>query len=62
MGRGTDKLVTCWIPLEDVTFEVGGLCVVEGSSSLPGYARMRETYGSRFDVHYGDETSRTPGR
>ena len=75
MGLGSRQLVTTWIPLHDVTWETGGLAVLEGSSSLPGFARMRGTYGewdtslgehSRHDAaelraKYGD-TSLTPGR
>ncbi len=31
MGRGTDKLLTCWIPYGDVPLEVGGLMILENS-------------------------------
>ncbi len=31
MGRGTPKLLTCWIPYGDVPLEVGGLMVLEKS-------------------------------
>lgn len=61
MGKGSDALLTCWIPLQDVSWEAGGLVVCEGSSSLPGFQRMRETY-AEWDVDYGDRTSRFPGR
>ena len=56
MGKGSKQLFTCWVPLMDIDLEVGGLCVVEGSSSLPGFQRMRETYG-QWDTHFGDHTS-----
>jgi hypothetical protein len=31
MGRGTDEVYTAWIPLSDVSEELGGLIVLEGS-------------------------------
>lgn len=31
MGRGTHKHMTCWVPYGDVSFELGGLMVLEGS-------------------------------
>jgi len=31
MGRGTHRHMTCWIPYGDVSFELGGLMVLEGS-------------------------------
>lgn len=31
MGRGTHKHMTCWLPYGDVTFDLGGLMVLEGS-------------------------------
>ncbi|MFI5356782.1 MAG: phytanoyl-CoA dioxygenase family protein [Opitutales bacterium] len=31
MGRGTHKHMTCWLPYGDVSFELGGLMVLEGS-------------------------------
>lgn len=33
MGRGTKQLYTAWVPYTDITFEIGGLMVLEGSSS-----------------------------
>lgn len=31
MGRGTHKHMTCWLPYGDISFELGGLMVLEGS-------------------------------
>lgn len=31
MGRGTHRHLTCWLPYGDVSFELGGLMVLEGS-------------------------------
>jgi hypothetical protein len=50
MGRGTlDKLMTIWTPFDDVTFDKGTLAICCGSHNLPGYAKLRETYG-KMDV------------
>ena len=32
--------------MEDTPFELGGLCVLEKSHALPGFARFRETYAA----------------
>jgi hypothetical protein len=45
MNRGSTNLTTAWIPLMDVPYELGGLCVLEGSHALPGFDRFRRTYG-----------------
>jgi hypothetical protein len=31
MGRGTHRHMTCWLPYGDVSFELGGLMILEGS-------------------------------
>jgi hypothetical protein len=50
MGRGTiDKLYTVWTPLGDIPLELGTLAVIPGSHRLPGYQRLRATYG-KMDV------------
>ncbi len=46
MGRGTDKLVTAWMPLGDVPCAMGGLLILENSHRL---AELRRGY-ARFDV------------
>jgi hypothetical protein len=45
MGRGSSRLHTVWVPWCEVTPLDGGLVVLEGSNSLPGFQRMRSTYG-----------------
>jgi hypothetical protein len=32
MGRGTHRHMTCWVPYGDISFELGGLMVLEGSN------------------------------
>lgn len=45
MARGSTKLTTAWIPLHNTPYELGGLCVLEGSHRLPGFEHFRNTYG-----------------
>ena len=47
MGAGSRELHTAWLPWHDVPVERGGLVMLEGSSSLPGFAQMRDTYGEQ---------------
>ena len=42
MSRGTSRLFTTWTPLGDISYEMGGLIVLEGSNRN---MRLRETYG-----------------
>lgn len=50
MGRGTqDKLFTTWTPLGDISYQQGPLALCLGSHKLPGFQKVRETYG-RMDV------------
>lgn len=49
MGRGSQRLVTSWIPIGDTPAPMGGLAILEGSHALPSMAHLRETYG-RMDV------------
>jgi ectoine hydroxylase-related dioxygenase (phytanoyl-CoA dioxygenase family) len=46
MGRGTTNLYTAWIPYTDVTWEIGGLMILEGSHRID---KLKNTYG-RKDV------------
>ena len=39
MGRGSARLCTVWVPWSDVPVEHGGLVVLRGSNSLPGFER-----------------------
>ncbi|MBI3973037.1 MAG: phytanoyl-CoA dioxygenase family protein [Chloroflexi bacterium] len=44
MGRGTTRLCTAWTPLSDISYEMGGLMVLEGSHRLEG---LKNTYGQK---------------
>ena len=46
MGRGTRKLFTSWTPLSDITMDMGGLIVLEGSHRQH---ELIDTYG-QLDV------------
>lgn len=46
MSRGTANLYTSWTPLGDISYEIGGLMILEKSNRNQ---RLRETYG-RKDV------------
>ena len=45
MGRGSDRLMTAWVPFGDVPLEMGSLCVCLGSHRDPAFGRLHETYG-----------------
>lgn len=49
MGRGSERLHTCWIPFGDISIEQGTLAMCTGSHRLESFAKLRETYG-RMDV------------
>ena len=49
LNQGSREGLTCWIPLGNVDFALGGLCVVGGSHLDPKYERVRQTY-SNIDV------------
>ncbi len=49
MGRGSTRLMTVWTPLDDVPVELGSLAICVGSHKLPGFDKVRATYG-RMDV------------
>lgn len=46
MGRGSDKLYTVWTPLGDISWELGGLMILENSHRLEN---IKNSYG-RKDV------------
>ena len=46
MGRGSESLMTCWIPFGDNPIELGALAVCSGSHRLPSFAKLRATYGT----------------
>ena len=37
MSRGTDELLTCWIPLMDINMELGTIFVLDGSYSSSSF-------------------------
>ncbi len=49
MGRGSQRLHTCWIPFDDLPVEKGTLAMCVGSHHDPGFEKLRQTYG-RMDV------------
>ena len=53
MSRGSSELTTAWVPCCDVPVELGGLVVLRGSNSLPGFQRLRDQYGE-IDVDRSD--------
>jgi len=46
MGRGSQRLLTCWTPLGDLRKEEGTLAICEASHRQTGFRRVRETYGN----------------
>jgi ectoine hydroxylase-related dioxygenase (phytanoyl-CoA dioxygenase family) len=46
MGRGSARLYSMWTPIGDISIDMGPLAVLVGSHRLPGFARVRETYGA----------------
>lgn len=49
MGRGSNRVHTVWIPFGDIEVDHGTLAICEGSHNLPGFQKLRETYG-KMDV------------
>lgn len=49
MGRGSQRVLTAWVPLGDAPLELGALAVLRGSHALPGFARLQATY-AQLDV------------
>jgi hypothetical protein len=43
MGRGTQRIMTAWVPMSDISYEMGGLIVLEGSHRLD---ELKGTYGT----------------
>ena len=46
MGRGSKRLHSCWVPFDDIAPEMGTLAICVGSHRLPGFAKLRRTYGA----------------
>jgi hypothetical protein len=53
MNQGTKLVLTCWVALHDMPFNVGGIVCSKGSNSSPAFAKVRETYGAH-EVETGD--------
>ena len=49
MGRGTERLMTCWIPFGDIPITQGTLAILKGSHCDESFATLRNTYG-QLDV------------
>ena len=46
MCRGTEQLLTCWVPFGPVPVEMGSLCMLERSHVEEGFNKLQETYGN----------------
>lgn len=53
MGRGSQNVVTTWIPFMEIPIELGGLAVCKGTHKDPKFQKIRETYGN-LDVDRDD--------
>ena len=49
MGRGSQQLHTCWIPLGDIPLQNGPMSVLPTSHCHPAMEKIRATYG-KMDV------------
>jgi len=49
MGRGSKNLHTVWVPLGEISPQLGSLAMCEGSNHLPGFDKLKNTYG-KMDV------------
>ena len=49
MGRGSKRVMTCWVPFGDIAVQQGTLAVCRGSHADPAFEKLRNTYG-RMDV------------
>ena len=48
-----ERQCTVWVPWSDVPIGESGICLVERSHQLPGFAGLRDTLG-QVDVNYTD--------
>jgi hypothetical protein len=51
MNRGSSQLLTCWIPLDNLTLDMSVLAVLEGSHRMDrsddnGYTKLQNTYAN----------------
>ena len=62
MGRGTQQVYTAWTPLGDISYELGGLLVLENSHRVE---RIIQTYGQKdvdsYCRNHPDATDRSTG-
>ena len=49
MGRGSRRVMTCWVPFGDIPVEQGTLVVCERSHREDSFEKLRQTYG-KMDV------------
>jgi hypothetical protein len=42
--QGRPQILTAWLPWCDIDIETGGLAVLRGSNSLPGFEQLRRSY------------------
>ena len=59
MGRGTTRLYTAWTPLSDISYQMGGLMVLEGSHRLE---HLKRTYGQKDVDTYCTNLPHAPER
>lgn len=45
MSRGTEQVLTCWIPFGQIPVRMGSLCILQGSHKHPSLNQVRCTYG-----------------
>ncbi len=50
MGRGSNRLLTAWVPFGRIRPEQGTLAICAGSHNLPSFELLRNTYG-KLDVN-----------
>ncbi len=49
MGRGSKNLHTVWVPMGEISPQLGSLAMCEGSNQLPDFNKLKSTYG-KMDV------------
>ena len=45
VGRGSDRVLSLWMPFGDLDVEQSPLAICVGSHNLPGFQKLRQTYG-----------------
>lgn len=49
MGRGSQRLLTCWIPIGDIPIKNGPIAILPGTHTVKKMKHIRSTYG-KMDV------------